>query len=339
MGGILCQFGQYENTGYTPRPWVSGGNLESVRDRNNQKFYKGEIYLVGGDDGRQTYYPVIDRALGKPSTVDPKLPVLKWKPFELGGNTVCRKSHSLVTYQNKIYVIGGADGRTQLNSISCIDPELQFCNFNLISELTSPRLDHSSEQIDGNVFVIGGNDGRKWLNTIEKYDILSGLGTRVGTMRVAHQNHASVVLNDGLYVLGGDNGQQHLDVVERFDTNTGKMYAAASMKVRRRYFAATKEDDYTMYAVGGDSGNIVGAQVERYDTRVGKWDPISPMHTKRAQHTAVSISGSKEVIVMGGYDDSHHRTATVEIYDVRKNLWTFSDPLSCPRGGHSAIVL
>jgi len=38
--------------GYTPRPWIHGGNVESVRDQNNLGFYKGEIYLVGGDDGR-----------------------------------------------------------------------------------------------------------------------------------------------------------------------------------------------------------------------------------------------------------------------------------------------
>jgi len=63
------------------------------------------------------------------------------------------------------------------------------------------------------------------------------------------------------------------------------------------------------------------------------------MHTKRSQHTAVSVRDSKELIVMGGYDDSHRRTASVEIYDVRKNQWIFSDPLSCPRGAHSAIVI
>ena len=78
---------------------------------------------------------------------------------------------------------------------------------------------------------------------------------------------------------------------------------------------------------------LASAQIFR--TATNTWTDAAPMHTGRAQHTAVTLADGK-ILVAGGL--SHVPLASAEIYDPITDTWTPAAPMPESRYGHSAVL-
>merc|ERR1719192_285719 len=76
---------------------------------------------------------------------------------------------STAVHQDKIYAIGGFDGRSRHNSIECYDPKEN--SWTLLPPMTNVRSDGTAVTYGNKIYVIGGFTGEDILNSVEVFDI------------------------------------------------------------------------------------------------------------------------------------------------------------------------
>ncbi len=121
-------------------------------------------------------------------------------------------------YENKIYVIGGNDGRVQ-NRVECL---------NLITKQWSkvPKMNMKRDELaaclgpDNKIYAIGGYGGgdNACLSSAERFDPDTGKWELIAPMHEARRALTAVALPDGIYAIGGYNGKEYISSVERYDT-------------------------------------------------------------------------------------------------------------------------
>lgn len=70
-------------------------------------------------------------------------------------------------YRNQIYVIGGYNGQSRLNSCEIFSPSNNY--WAPMQPMNSPRSNFGVEVIDDMIFVVGGFDGISTINKVERY--------------------------------------------------------------------------------------------------------------------------------------------------------------------------
>ena len=95
--------------------------------------------------------------------------------------------------------------------------------------------------------------------------------------------------------------------------------------------------DSKVTTVGGWDGRYLRTN-KLFTLQRGKWaEKYPPMNTACSSHAVVSIGGDY-LIVIGGYVDGGHRTATVELFQVKKRRWHKLTDLPQPLPVPSATI-
>lgn len=111
-------------------------------------------------------------------------------------------SSGLVLSQNgRLYLFGGWDGETYLDTAYEYDPTLD--NWQELPPLDRPRAWAAGGVIGNLLYVVGGYDGASELNTCIAYDDTSQLWQECSPMLQSRAGAGAVVLLNKLYVLGG----------------------------------------------------------------------------------------------------------------------------------------
>ena len=119
--------------------------------------------------------------------------------------------------ENKIYVIGGNDGRVQ-NRVECLN-----LNTKLWSKI--PKMNMKRDELaaclgpDNKIYAIGGYGGgdNACLSSAERFDPSTGKWELIAPMKEARRALTAVALPDGIYAIGGYNGKDYINTVERYD--------------------------------------------------------------------------------------------------------------------------
>ena len=74
----------------------------------------------------------------------------------------------LICFTGKIFIVGGNDGTSALNSTEVYDPDNH--SWSLGPSLNSLRANCGVAALDGCLFAVGGFNGKKFLNTMEYLD-------------------------------------------------------------------------------------------------------------------------------------------------------------------------
>ena len=89
---------------------------------------------------------------------------------------MCKPIHSsglaAVVVRDRIYCLGGYDGRSFLSTVESFDPRTG--EWHAESPMPSSRSAFAATVVSGRLFAIGGNDGRS-LSTVESLDLCSGV--------------------------------------------------------------------------------------------------------------------------------------------------------------------
>lgn len=134
---------------------------------------------------------------------------LKWLNYEFTGEPPgpCNM-HTSDSYEDKIYVFRGGDGKDYLNDLHELDTRsLHWRNVHdLGGTRPPPRANHSSSIIKHNMYIFGGWDGSKRLNDLFVFSLKEFIWSQVQVVGESPAPRAGMELcnvNDKLFLFGG----------------------------------------------------------------------------------------------------------------------------------------
>lgn len=261
--------------------------------------------------------------------------------------TTRRGDCAVVEVGGKIYVLGGNDGRNDLDTVECYDIEKGRWT-ELESRMNEPRCGCAAVAISDKIYVAGGWGYGGPSETVEVYDIRTDAWMFFATMSTVRANCTGAAVGDEFFVFGGEDDTQWpncpLDMGEGFNVKTKERRVLPDRRTRNNHDSAAAVIGEQIYVVGGYVGGRVSLDsVDVFDTKTWTWTELAnPMKTKRSGCAAVAVGN--RLFVCGGYTfgETHTETeahASVEVYDVDKETWTILPPMASKRWGCAAIEL
>ncbi len=276
---------------FTPLPPL----VHTRHSHTATRLLDGRVLFVGG-------YTASGDPTANAEVFDPRT-----NRFASTGSAVeARAGHVAVLLDNgKVLIAGGVGpGWTFLSSAEVYDPATG--RFLATSDMTEQRESHVAVRLqDGRVLIAGGHRGRRdqigLFTSAETYDAATGTFTRVGNMQVRRHKHDAVLLPDGrVMVTGGSDERDDRGVyrsTELFDPTLGTFARGPTMQ-RPRY----KHQGTTVVLPNGEVLLAGGAaQAERYDPVRSAFSVVAGEARLAGQFSAVSLVGSGDVLVTGGY--------------------------------------
>lgn len=74
---------------------------------------------------------------------------------------------------DRLYVCGGYDGITSLNTVECYDPDRD--TWTLLAPMNKHRSAAGLVAFDGHIYALGGHDGLSIFDSIERFDPQTGV--------------------------------------------------------------------------------------------------------------------------------------------------------------------
>jgi hypothetical protein len=223
--------------------------------------FNGQMWIVGGEGTRGSAAKSVRNDVWRSADG------INWSSVTPAGSIFSpRDGHAVVTFNNKLWVIGGWDDvassggtATRLNDVWSSADGVSWTQQNPTGgTIFSPRMGHTAVVYGGKLWVIGGDvasgtpndtyvndvwyttDGSTWLNATP------------GAAFPAREGHSVAVLNNAMWLIGGDNGSGGLaDVWTSADgiNWTQKTAAGVSFPARTRHGSAVLNG--RMYVVAG----------------------------------------------------------------------------------------
>ncbi|CAF5207341.1 unnamed protein product, partial [Rotaria magnacalcarata] len=79
-----------------------------------------------------------------------------------------RAGASVTVLNNRLFILGGFDDNSPLDSVECFDPDTNL--WIMVPNMTSCRGGVGSATLGGRIYSVGGHDGSTYLKTVEAYD-------------------------------------------------------------------------------------------------------------------------------------------------------------------------
>lgn len=269
----------------TLAPWRNGSPMSKIRIGASAVVYGNSIYAIGGETGD------IGQACDKPETcftasieraeirTDGSL-----GPWELIGKMQSERwGFAAIVIDNRIYIIGGNDGKKSTSSVELLtlDDRGNISNSKMLQSLAVSRWAVTALHLGDYLYAFGGTDDSNTLRSIERAKIQPN-GTidsweLVGTLLERRHGARAVVHRGTVYVSGGYSGagpgttanNEYLSSVEiaAFDgTVLGPFKLGPAMRSRRGYHALV-DGGRALYAIGGGNGERFVPTIERLSVK------------------------------------------------------------------------
>jgi N-acetylneuraminic acid mutarotase len=137
----------------------------------------------------------------------------------------------------KIYVVGGYNGSSYLNTLEVYDPATD--TWSTKANMPTARGYLAVGVVNGKIYAVGGYDGNNNLSTVEEYDQVTDTWTTKQSMPTARRCLGIAPANGKIYAAGGYNGN-YLATVEEYDCplqknnrhpKNGNIYYAVSISI------------------------------------------------------------------------------------------------------------
>ncbi|KAI6180000.1 Kelch repeat-containing protein kel-10 [Aphelenchoides besseyi] len=154
-----------------------------------------------------------------------------------------RSDGAAVELNEKVYVIGGFNGRSCQRSVEFYDANVDHW-FLLGRDMREKRSGVGGLSIHGVLMAIGGYNGKKRLSSVEFYDPREGLWHLAEPMNLKRSNFGYSQLRDDPMIVGGYDGQSTTELVEFFDWRANRWYSGAPLRHRRSALSLFRLDDF-----------------------------------------------------------------------------------------------
>ena len=226
-----------------------------------------------------------------------------------------RYGSSAVSYENEIYLIGGAHESTYYTTIEKLD-ETNNQWIELNNQVIGRRY-LTTEVVDGVIYIIGGeaSDG-SYVDTVQSYNISNNTLTTVSSLPTKRKQLNSVVYDNKIYVIGGEleSSGARTNVVEVYNVSSDSWSSLALMPTARECDVALINDK--IYAFGGYDGSNALTNVEIYNIENNSWSAANNMpYALSAYHLA---SFENFVFLFGDYSE---HIDEVNMYNSNDDSW------------------
>ena len=252
---------------------------------------------------------------------------------------------SACALDDKIYAIGGHDGRKVLKTCERYDPATN--TWTPIADLTFPRTDCQTLVFGDRVLAIGG-DADTLVHaddTIECYDSKADKWVMLPTKMPAREMFAACVMGDYIYVGGGlprwnrDFATRAFDRLNFSSLEWEPLCTLPSPRCVHKFVAV----DGKIYAVGGHDGDKATSSVDVYDADTNAWTqagsgPRSCTIQSRAMCMAVPFGGTK-LLVAGGVDQRSGKRYSTEVFDREHLKWELGPAMISRRASGGMVML
>nr|WEX30410.1 Kelch-like protein 12-A-1 [Carassius gibelio] len=246
---------------------------------------KEVLLVIGGFGSQQSPIDVVEK-------YDPKTREWSFLP------NIARKRRYVATValNDRVYVMGGYDGRSRLSSVECLDYTADedgvwysvatmnvrrgLAGATTLGDMQTAREGAGLVVASELIYCLGVYDGLNILNSVERYDPHTGHWTSVTPMANKRSGAGVALLNDHICVVGGFDGTAHLSSVEVYNIRTDYWTTVANMTTPRCYVGATVLRG-RLYAIAGYDGNSLLSSIECYDPVIDSWEVVTSVATQR----------------------------------------------------------
>jgi N-acetylneuraminic acid mutarotase len=229
----------------------------------------------------------------------------------------------------KLYVCGGWDGSSHLNSMQAYDPAANTWAAKTSMPVVTQV--HRVEEVNGKIYAVGGiqnADPAQITGATYVYDPATNAWTAKSSMSAARFQHTVVAYNGKIYAIGGYNshpGYNPINSLQAYDVATNAWSTKATMPTARGDIGASVLNG-KIYVTGGYS-TLNLATTEIYDIATNTWTTGVALPEARSSHRQFTVSG--RIYVMGG--NSPGPVSTVLQFDPADNKWMSVMPITIAR--------
>nr|XP_020019169.1 kelch-like protein 12 [Castor canadensis] len=283
------------------------------------------LLVVGGFGSQQSPIDVVEK-------YDPKTQEWSFLP----SITRKRRYVASVSLHDRIYVIGGYDGRSRLSSVECLDYTADEDGvWYSVAPMNVRRGLAGATTLGDMIYVSGGFDGSRRHTSMERYDPNIDQWSMLGDMQTAREGAGLVVASGVIYCLGGYDGLNILNSVEKYDPHTGHWTNVMPMVTKRSGAGVALLNDH-IYVVGGFDGTAHLSSVEAYNIRTDSWTTVTSMTTPRCYVGATVLRG--RLYAIAGYD-GNSLLSSIECYDPIIDSWEVVTSMGTQRCDAGVCVL
>ncbi|SDY63658.1 N-acetylneuraminic acid mutarotase [Nitrosomonas sp. Nm58] len=178
--------------------WSSTTPLPEGRHHAGMVSYNGLLYVIGGFT--QSFLSIWHAT---PTVYQYNPSTKEWR--ELAPMPTARGALGVTVYQNRIYAIGGYDGKQNSGAVEIFDPETN--TWSSAASMPTPR-DHLAVVTAGSrIYAIGGRpdlDYHHNIGTVEEYDPHTNQWRSRASLPTARSGITAGVIDGWIYVVGGE---------------------------------------------------------------------------------------------------------------------------------------
>uniref|UniRef100_A0A8C1NAS8 Kelch-like family member 18 n=1 Tax=Cyprinus carpio TaxID=7962 RepID=A0A8C1NAS8_CYPCA len=205
--------------------WERCQPMSTARSRVGVAVVNGMLYAIGGYDGQsrlrtvEVYNPETDTWT--------KVASMNTQRSEKELTFFFLSAMGTVVVDGHIYVCGGYDGRSSLNSVEYYNHHTAL--WHPVAPMINKRCRHGAAALGSSLYVAGGYDGSAFLSGAEVYSSVADQWSHLVAMNT-RRSRVSLVANCGrLYAVGGYDGQSNLSSMEMYDPETNRWMFMAPM--------------------------------------------------------------------------------------------------------------
>lgn len=207
--------------------------------------FNGKMWLVGGFDG--TY---LDEVW---SSTDGSTWTQETTPSASGATYSGRYYAAVVTFNNRLYIIGGTDASTKFNDVWSTDGSGTWQRDTAAAFSTGGRNGHGATVFNNKIYVMGGTNGSRVNEVWSSSDGASW--TQESTPGWSARNVYTTVKDGKMWVLGGYTGSTYLnDVWYTTDGTNWTQFDTAADWGTRGFMTALTYNNY-LWVLGGNSSS------------------------------------------------------------------------------------
>ncbi|TYP78286.1 N-acetylneuraminic acid mutarotase [Nitrosomonas communis] len=206
--------------------------------------HNGMLYVIGGftKSFLSIWHAVPTVYQYNPSTA-------KWR--ELAPMPTARGALSVTVYQNRIYAIGGYDGKHNSAAVEIFDPETNSWSSGTM--MPTPRDHLAVTAVRSRIYAIGGRSDLDYhhnMGTVEEYDPQTDQWRARAHLPTARSGITAGVINGWIYVLGGESGEGTFATNEAYDPAQDQWHTMAPMPTARHGLGSAVADG-RLYVISG----------------------------------------------------------------------------------------
>lgn len=246
--------------------------------------------------------------------------------------TTARRNLSSIAYNNKIFVLGGIEGRADSKKVEAYNIETD--TWESLPDMPVERYSHESVLYKDKIYIIGGyNKAEGFLNRVDIYNLKTGEWSQGANMPTPRSSFVAEVVNGVIYCIGGEVASGYTDALEMYDIESNSWTKSRNLSVARGDTDGVYKDG-KIYIVGGYDGVNALDTVDVYDVQKGTWDTLSSLNIARYS-SSVTVYRD-EIYALGGYNSSHLAISSVEKYNITTNTWEQMSDMTDVKGGATA---